>query len=325
VSPRLNFLPIRRMPAPGSREMSHRRSAGTWQIGWRIMTDVIERSDCFGRLIPWVALVVVQGCAAPASRTAVPPVAPSAVPAVSPGPSFSPGPSVSHAPPGPTATPDPRASCLAPLPEHTEPSPCPAAAEPAACRFAEGTEYFRRRDYPAAADRFIALSLEHLGQLGRASAENALFCIVSLARDAQRSDCRTLYRTLAPRIIDRHCPLPQSASNPECHAMHRLHFNVQKASILEDFERSSHKDEARTAAASNQLFERYCVAAGPLNNAHQAPVAAGCDELVSNAYRLFVQLGDAREAERVRAKFLDPANRLAESIYAQDFAAPTSP
>ena len=73
----------------------------------------------------------------------------------------------------PTDPLDPRASCLAPLPEHTEPSPCPASAEATACRFAEGNDYFQRRDYPAAAERFITLSLEHAGQLGRASAENA--------------------------------------------------------------------------------------------------------------------------------------------------------
>lgn len=36
-------------------------------------------------------------------------------------------------------------------------------------------------------------------------------------------------------------------------------------------------------------------------------------------------LGDAQEAERLRAMFLDPANRLAASIYAQDFSAPASP
>lgn len=271
-------------------------------------------------LVATAWLVAGLGCGSPnrTSNRATEVDTPVAEVAAPPSSSVS---AIRSAPDADASTPlDPRARCLAPLPEHAEPSPCPAAAEAAACRFAEGTEYFLRRDYPAAAERFIALSLEESGQLGRAAAENAVASILSLAGEGRRPSCRVLYQTLAPQIVDRHCPLPQSASDRDCHTMHRMQFSAQKGLAVLDFERSKQKDSAGTATALNGLFERYCMAAGPLNNAHQDPVAAGCDEALSNAHRLFLQLGDVAQAERLRVVFLDPANRLAASPYAQDFA-----
>lgn len=241
------------------------------------------------------------------------------------GCSAGPSPAPTPAPP-PTvievATPaeerDARALCLAPQSDHRDASPCDTPDEVAACRFHQGTEFFQRRDFPAAAELFVPLALEEQGQLGRAAGENALVAVATMMKDTDRAGCRDLYQTLAPQVIARHCPWPASAEEQDCTAMHRLVFTVDKGLLLQDFSLGK-IDREHAAETSEALFEQHCTATGPMNSAAQAPVAAGCDELLSNAYRLRVQLGDTAHAQTLRAKFLDPANRLADSPYATDF------